>query len=551
MDGEAQMNHREIEKENADILNEKLTNLDERISRIEHHLNLQPIEPSREHAPSTSESPSQKETLEVQIGLYWFAKVGIVALITGVIFLLLQPYRNMSPVFAPALGYIVAGAVLLFFRYLRRSSPFLAGYLLGSGLLLSFVATLRLHFLTDDPALTQPTGEIALLLLVFILSLTVSLSRKSVYLTALSLTMGYATALLADGAYPFFMITGAVALLAVFLAVKNEWHSLVVYGIALTYSVQFLWFIDNPLISKQIELRTPTFFTAVLVLFWIVIFGAASSLRREETKEDGVTVLSSFLNCLGGYGLYSLITATKFQDRLPSSHLIASLVFLILAAMYWTRQKSRYRTFLYAMTGYAALSVAIVAEFKSPEFFIWLCWQSLLVVSTAVWFKSKFIVVTNFIIYVMIFIAYLFLAGTVGITSISFGVVALLTARILNWQKHRLELKTELMRNAYLVAAFFIIPYALYDTLPTEYVSLSWLCVATIYYVISLILKNIKYRWMALLTFLSTAFYLLVIGIIKLEPVLRIVSLLVLGIVLLLISFAYARAKMKSGTKQN
>jgi len=545
------MDDRETKKENADLISEKLANLDERISRIEHHLNLQPIGFRHEYAAPTAEKLPQKETLELQIGLYWFAKVGIAALITGVIFLLLQPYRNMSPVFAPALGYVVAGAVLLFFRYLSKSSPFLAGYLLGGGLLLSFIATLRLHFLTDNPALTRPTGEIALLLLVFLVSLSVSLSRKSLYLTALSLTMGYATALLADGAYPFFIITAAMALLGVFLAIRYEWHNLVVYGIVLTYSAQFLWFINNPLIGNQIELRTSTFFTAVLVLFWVLIFGAASYLRGKDIKEDGVTLLSSLLNCLGGYGLYFLITATKFQDRLPSSHLIASVVFIILAAMYWTRQKSRYRTFFYAMTGYAALSVAIVAEFKSPEFFIWLCWQSLLVVSTAVWFRSKFIVVTNFIIYTIIFIAYLFLAGSVGITSISFGVVALLSARILNWQKHRLQLKTELMRNAYLVAAFFIIPYALYNTLPTEYVSLSWLCVAIIYYVISLILKNIKYRWMALLTFLSTAFYLLVIGITKLEPVLRIVSLLVLGIVLLVISFVYARAKMKSGTKQN
>ena len=203
------------------------------------------------------------------------------------------------------------------------------------------------------------------------------------------------------------------------------------------------------------------------------------------------------------------------------------------------------------MTGYTALSVAIIAGFKTPDFFIWLCWQSLLVVSTAVWFRSKFIVVTNFIIYTIIFVAYLFLAGTVSITSISFGVVALLSARILKWQQQRLELKTEMMRNAYLVAAFFIIPYALYNTLPKEFVSLSWLCVAIVYYIISLILENMKYRWMALLTFLATALYLLITGITKLEPVFYIISFLVLGVVLLAVSFIYARAKIKSGARKD
>ncbi len=545
------MDKEETGQENPELLSQILARLDERISRIERHLSLPPIGSKQKPNAPIVEGAQQKETLELQIGLYWFAKVGIAALITGVILLLLQPYRNMSPVFAPALGYGAAGLVLLSFRYLRKSTPFLAGYLLGSGLLLSFIATLRLHFLTDHPALTGMFEEIALLSLVSMISLIVSLSRKSIYLVAVSLTMGYATGLLADGNYFFFAITAVMALLTVYLAIKYEWHNLIVFGIVLTYSAHFLWFLNNPLVGNQIELRESSLVVVRLVLFWILIFAAARSVRGKDAKEDNVTLLSALLNCLGGYGLYLLITITKFQDRLPSLHIMASAVFITLAAIYWTRQKSRFRTFFYAMTGYTALSVAIIAGFKTPDFFIWLCWQSLLVVSTAVWFRSKFIVVTNFIIYTIIFVAYLFLAGTVSITSISFGVVALLSARILKWQQQRLELKTEMMRNAYLVAAFFIIPYALYNTLPKEFVSLSWLCVAIVYYIISLILENMKYRWMALLTFLATALYLLITGITKLEPVFRIISFLVLGVVLLAVSFIYARAKIKSGARKD
>ncbi|HUI29666.1 MAG TPA: hypothetical protein VLX91_05580 [Candidatus Acidoferrales bacterium] len=545
------MSDQETKPESFELLSQILANLEERISRIEQRLNLQPIGLEQKLDAPTADNTPLKETLELQIGLYWFAKVGIVALITGAVFLLLQPYRSISPLFAPALGCALAMAVLLLCRYLSRSSPFIAGYLLGSGLVLLFFATLRLHFLTNDPALKALIVEIALLLFVCAVSLTISLSRKSIYLAAVSLTMGYVTALLANMDLPFFMITAVVAAVTVYLAVKNGWHSLVVYGIVSTYLAHFIWFINNPLIGNRVELRGSSFVAALLVLLWILIFATASYLRGKNIKEDSVILLSSILNCLGGYGLYFIITVTKFQDRLPSSNLIASTLFIILAATYWTQLNSRFRTFFYAMTGYAALSVAIVAGFKTPDFFIWLCWQSLLVVSTAVWFRSKFIVVTNFIIYVLIFLAYLTLAGTVSITGISFGVVALLSARVLNWQRHRLELKTDLMRNAYLVSAFLIIPYALYHTVPTEFVSLSWLGVAIIYYIISLILKNIKYRWMALLTFLGTALYLLVIGTTKLEPVFRIVSFMVLGIVLLVVSFIYARVKMKSNIKKD
>ena len=195
------------------------------------------------------------------------------------------------------------------------------------------------------------------------------------------------------------------------------------------------------------------------------------------------------------------------------------------------------------MFGYLALSVAIVTQFAAPLLFIWLCWQSLLVISTAVWFRSKFIVVANFIIYIIIFIAYLAVEGKVDLISISFGFVALLSARVLNWKKDRLELKTEQMRNAYLLSALIIIPYALYFAMPESLISVSWIVIAIIYYVLSLILKNRKYRWMALLTLLLTVGYVFIIGITNSDATYKIVSFIVLGTVLIVVSLTYTKLR--------
>jgi len=148
--------------------------------------------------------------------------------------------------------------------------------------------------------------------------------------------------------------------------------------------------------------------------------------------------------------------------------------------------------------------------------------------------------------YLIIFFSYLALAGNFGVVSLSFGIVALTSARILNWKKDRLDLKTEVMRISYLAAAFFIFPYALYHIVPPNYVSLSWTFVALAYYVMSVILKNKKYRWMALLTFLLTVLHILFIGTTGLDPTYRIVSFIFLGIVLVLISVLYAKKKSKS-----
>ncbi len=534
----------------TELVSKILANLDARISRIEERLNLNPIGFNTESkAIIPGPDHPEKEPLELQIGLYWFAKVGIAALMTGTIFLLLQPYSTLHPAFSTILGYFLGGSVITVSRYLRKSSLLLSGYLLGSGLLLFFFASLRLHYFSDRPVIIGDIPETILLSVIVGASLIVSLRWKSIYLTAVSLTMGCATALTSKES--FFIIISIVVLLTVYITLKEKWYNLITYGIALTYLTYFIWSINDPLVGNVLELRSVSFGGAIFVLFLTVILGSTMFFRERDSKENISVIVASLLNGILGYGLFTLITLLKFQGVLALSHFLASGVFLFMAAAFWIREKSRFQTFFYAMTGYAALSFAIIARFSTPDSFIWLCWQSLLVVSTAVWFRSKFIIVTNFIIYTTIFIAYIALAGRVSATSLSFGVVALLSARVLSWQRNRLELKTDKMRTAYLVAAFVIFPYALYQILPAGYVSLSWLGVALIYYVISRVLKNVKYRWMALLTFLMTALYLLVIGIIRLEPILRIISFLVLGIVLLVISFIYGKAKMKSGLKED
>jgi hypothetical protein len=223
-------------------------------------------------------------------------------------------------------------------------------------------------------------------------------------------------------------------------------------------------------------------------------------------------------------------------------------VFLGLALAFWRSEASRIATFFYAMTGYLALSVALARLIPVPNLFIWLSAQSLLVVATALWFRSKLIVVGNFFIYVAIVAAYAAVAKDESGISIGFGVVALLTARILRWQQERLELKTELMRDVYLASAFIVFPYSLYHLVPRAFVTVSWVGVAVAYYMMNLIVRSPKYRWMGHLTLLLTALYVIVIGIFQLSPAYRIGSFLVLGTVLLVVSliFTMVRSRRKS-----
>ena len=182
---------------------------------------------------------------------------------------------------------------------------------------------------------------------------------------------------------------------------------------------------------------------------------------------------------------------------------------------------------------------------SAPDVFVWLSVQSVVVVATAIWFRSRFIVVANFFIFVAIVMTYVALTTRESGISIGFGVVALVTARILNWQQHRLELKTELMRNAYLASAFVIFPYAIHHLVAARYVALGWTALAAAYYVMNLAVQNQKYRWMGHGTLILTTVYVVGTGVSRFEPVYRVLSFLVLGATLLTVSLLFARARRR------
>jgi len=518
--------------------------LEERIARIEEHLGLA-VAGSPAVPPPAVNAEEAEENLEVQLGQNWFAKVGIAVLTLGVIFLLTFPYEALPPVVPSLIGYVLVGVLIAASRGLHRTYQQVSRYLLGAALLLLYFTTLRLAHFSPEVAIGNPAVEVALLLLVVAINLGVAERRKSPYLAGLNLALGYFTALAATEPYTVFCIIAAMSGASVVFRMRNGWHGLTLLGAVLAYPVHLLWALNDPVFGNAMHLVTAPEINLAFILLTAVILGAGSMERGGQ--DETVEVIGAALNGGGAYSLMFFLTLAAFPAHFVLWHLLCSVTLLGLSIAYWIRRQSKYITFVYSMLGYTALSAAIVAQFPMPEFFVWLCWQSILVLSMAVWFRSRFIVVGNFVIYLIVFIAYLVTAGTVSAVSISFGIVALLSARVMKWQQDRLELKTEMMRNAYLLSALFVIPYALYHTVPPGFVSLSWLCAAATYYLVSRLLhNNRKYRWMALLTTVLTILYVVFVDLVGVNPVFRVITFLVLGSALLVISMMYSRRKARS-----
>ncbi len=535
------------DKSNDDEILSYLKKLEARISRIEGYLDLKEIsEADTELEKTVPKSKAEKtDELELRIGEFWFAKVGIVILSIGIIFLLTLPYENLPPILPNLFGFAIVGGLFVLSYYWRKSFSLISQYLFGGGLLLIYFSIFRLHFFSTQPAIENISIELLLLVIVVIINLFISVRRKSIYLAGLNLILGYITALVSDQPLFLFVVIMLLSALAVYFKLKFNWENLFILGIVLTYLSHFIWAINNPLIGNKIQIVAEPYFNLVFLIAYTLIFASGNFFREKGSPESIKLITSTFLNVIGCYGLFLLITLNSFKPYLALSHFIVSLIFLAVSVLFWLRHKSKFSTFFYEIIGYSALSVAIINQFDLPDYFIVLSWQSLLVISAAIWFKSRIIIIANFVLYLIILIVFLFMAGEVSIVSVSFGIVALISARILNWQKDYLEIKTEFMRNAYLTVAFLIIPYALYHSIPEAYLILSWIAVTIIYYLLSVILKNKKYRWMAHLTLLLTVLYITIIGTMQFEPVYRIISFLIVGVALIIVSLVYTKLKSR------
>ncbi|MFZ1728970.1 MAG: hypothetical protein WBQ23_04770 [Bacteroidota bacterium] len=529
------------------ILN-TLAALDRRLQAIEEKLQL-PITPAVEYSVPEAPAPVVRESLEYRIGRSWLPKLGVIVLTLGVMFLLTLPLSLLPALIANTLGFAIAGVLLLLSRFWAKSMVEFSRYMSGGAMLLLFFSAMRLHFFSENPVITDGTVTFGLLLAIAAVNLFLSVRARSSYLAALSLAMACAAVL--AGPSPWLVLFGnlGVAGLTVVIVQRYRWLLLLPFGIVMVAFTHFLWGINNPFFTGSMSFVTEPFAHFAFILLYTLIFGLTAWQNSTKGAEQNGQIVTSLLNTAMPFLLLFGLSMASAQDTIGELHLALSLVFLALAQAFWIRANARYATFFYTMAGNLALSVAIFATFSIPSAFLWLCLQSSLVISLAIWFRSRIIVVANFGIFISILIAYLVLAPNINGILMVFGIVALLSARIMNWQKDRLELQADWLRSSYLLTALFVIPFALHHMLPGVWVSLSWAGVALVYYGLSKLLANLKYRWMAIATLLMSVLHIMIIGTTTLEPTYRIISFIGLGIVLLAVSLWYFKTGSRGGNE--
>jgi hypothetical protein len=530
---------------------EKLLNqydsLEKRISLIEARLGAADI-PVRQPVEEDQEidiSFGKGSDIEVKIGSHGLAWLGNIVMIFGIMFLMTYAQNLGYSLLPSILGYILAGIIFLVAYKIRKSLSHLDFMLNFSGYILAFYVTLRLHFLTPDPVISQFGIGLAMVLILIASLIVLATRKKSEFLATLAIIFLAATALFSGVTHVALTLLVCTAAVSAFLFIRKEWRHLLMVSLFLVYISHLVWLMGNPVLGNPLGVVDAHQNNLIYLFAYVAIYAFMSLAPQKDSIPERFYLSLVMWNAISFMLLVLMVVLAFFEESYAGIFAIITIICLGYSVVLYNRGTREFIPALFACFGFMAMSVSVYGYTGLPNAHLLLALQSLLVMSMALWYRSKIIVVVNTMLYLMILLIYMIAFPSVDSINIVFALVALTSARILNWQKERLTLRTDVLRNLYLIAAFFMVLFSLKQAVPAQYVTLSWTLAAAFYLVMNIILQNVKYRWMAIFTFIATAIYLFVVDLASLQVGYRVLAFLFLAAISIGASLYYTKRLRK------
>jgi hypothetical protein len=521
---------------------ESLLKESDTISQIKSELIIQQADPE----VNTVSVDEEEKGLESKIGRFGLAWLGNIVLLFGIAFLTQYLMNIGYRFFSVIAGFISAGFIFFLAQYLKKTNIHMAFMFKMNAHILLFYLIIRLHFFTSVPVIQNKTVSIILLLMLVGLQIYLSFRYNSQAFGAFSVVFAITAAILADYTHftlPVIVITAAVSILFFF---RFKWQPLIIITIILTYTTYFLWLFGNPFMGHGLQMIAEQHYGVIYLFGLGACYSLAVIFRKEDKLSDDLLIGITFINGFFFTLLLILITLRFYTNDYVALFTIITTCCLIYSTILKSVSDWKFASAFFALYGFMAMSISLYGLYGFPKVFLLLSVQSLIVVSMALWFRNRLIVIMNSLLFLAILIFYLLSSKHLAGINFSFALVAFISARVINWQRSRLQIETDLIRNLYLIEGFIMMLYALYHAVPGQFVTLSWTMVALLYFLLSFVLKNVKYRYLALGTMICAAFYLFIFDLARIEIIYRVLALLFLAAISIGISMYYTNRIKKS-----
>jgi len=339
-----------------------------------------PSQPFSPAPPPVRQHPRTSDELEALIGGNVFNRVGALALLIGVAFLLKYAFdhRWITPTMLTIAGFALGfGLVAAGDRLNKTGSRVFAQGLLGAGISILYLSA---YASSNVYHLMPQTAGLALMAVVTVLAFFEAVASDAYVVALLGLIGGFLTPVLLGGGGPgaggsgFGLLAYLAVLDAGLLALairKDEWSALEPLALAGTYLIYFGWHEQSYTASM---LATVVGF---LIVFWALFYAVDvyRGLKAVDTFRD-LRMCVSVVSSIAFYcATYSVI-----QQAHP--HLMGLVTVLIAAAYFITvlaMMKRHDATAIvprYAVTAIVLLAFATAIQFRHQDFALASLWAA-------------------------------------------------------------------------------------------------------------------------------------------------------------------------------
>jgi len=532
-----------------DHLHKRISELEKRMVRLEREF----VPPDQrgifrysrttesDNLPEPQETIGQNESVESRIGEYGMAWLGNIVLLFGILFLTQFLQKNGQEIFSLVFGFASVAGIYIAGYYTQKSFPYMSQLFTYNGHIMLYIVSMRIHAFSGSRIIDNAFIGYGIVLLVIITLMYLVYSKKSQVMAVIVWIMITVTAIYSNSTHLMLLLMVGIAGTSIFFASRNGWWIALIISIVLVYFTFLIWLMSNPFISGTFEIIADHQNGFIYLFICALSYSCLALLPKTERAHELFLKSGIVLNGIGFSFILTLAVLAFFTHNYY-------IHFGIIAAFcmgysIWLQSREVWRSIaaMYAIYGFVSISITIAGIYHFPLAFLLLSIQSLLVVSMALWFRSRFIIIMNTLLFIGLLITFLATSDSLISIEFSFAFIALITARVLNWKKKRLEIRTELIRNIYLFTGSVMLLYSLHNAVPAQFVTMSWAISAMLFFLLSVLMKNMKYRWLAIITMVITVFYLFIVDLKNISLGYRIIALLIISIISLGISVFYTR----------
>lgn len=529
-------------------LKDQVTSLSKRVSKLENSvfedrsvIDTPPVEPEKDIFVT-----EKRPNFEEAVGFKWFSRVGILALVLGVVFFLKYAFDNdlINHLTRIIIGVVAGIGLMVTGELISKNEKYQqwAKKLTGGGFAITYFSVFAAYnFMEYREAIgITLSQDIIALSIVVIGGIALGLKDNSKTFVSVAFLLGFVNAFLGGemgvltAVYALFM-----AVMLVIVSIYKKWHQLGIGGVAATYIIFLSWIFDT----------NPTF--TVSVIFLSAYFAAFTIQSLLTKEEEEISATEAGINTLAFYFcFYMLLDNHGYIDWDGAFTWGMSILSfcLYIAAKYSGRGALR---FTYLGLAIAFLTLSIPMELKNQWITIAWAFEAVILGVIGIQLDVKLLRYFSYIVALLAtFRAFFndlgYLEGYARIGALVVPSVLFFGHQIYAGIKKFVAENTEKL---------FAMPGDFYGTillagllameLEKFYISVGWAVLALAITIIGFALKQRNLRLPGIALFAFTILKVFLYDSAQLSTLYRMISFLVLGVILLLVSFGYNKYKDK------